>query len=449
MGKPRCIDDYILRSYKEEYFVYNLHQPGWWAGTQTDLDIMHLFDGSRIRLDVIEIIGEKHRLGTEGATQQVDEMLAALERQGFLAEDGINRESRPYTLDVIYLHLTRRCNLGCKYCYLSAGKGLDNELSTEEMKQFIDQMRALAGPKQGIAVTGGEPMLHPDFWEILDYLTSDGEDKVSVWLATNGTLVTPENASELARRFVEIQISLDGSEAVHDEMRGAGTYAKAIRAIELLADAGANVKLSATLSKKNLEEIYQLVDVAEKYGIKGIKTGVMLPFGKADRDLMLTPQDFENFWVRMQKRLEGTGINVKMESEGTKHNFMEGIFDCTHSCGAGINSLSMDSDGSIYPCQASHFPEFKLGNVRDSSLQDIWKSDAAKDWSDSILAERLVDCQDCMWLRICGGGCRMQAYAWTGEIDRAYPFCNFTKKFMEEGVQKYLQWLLEKKAKDE
>ncbi|MFH0815583.1 MAG: radical SAM protein [Methanobacteriota archaeon] len=450
MERHKAITDCMVREFKGEYFVFNPHKPGWWSGTRTDLDAMRLFDGTRTVEGVSRELVEKHSLPPEKAAILAKNMLALLDRQGFLESEGAPIGAKAHDLDVAYLHLTRRCNLGCSYCYLSAGKGLEGELSTDALKGVIDQVRALGGKVQGIAITGGEPMLHPDFWELCDYAAATGRNggEVRMWLATNGTLVTEENAPHIAKRFVEVQVSLDGTEEVHDAMRGRGSYSKALRAIRLLSAAGARVKISATVSKKNLRDVFHVVDVAERHAIQCIKTGILMPFGKGDRVLMLDEGDFEMFWREMHARLTAAKINIRVENEGTQSTFMAGTFDGAYSCGAGLDSLSIDADGSVYPCQSSHFPQFRLGGVKESPLEEIWKnSEPSKLWRNSLKIEGLADCRGCVWLRVCGGGCRMHSYAYTGKLDAPSPFCSFTKTFMDEGIQAYLAGRLEKRAK--
>ena len=164
---------------------------------------------------------------------------------------------------------------------------------------------------------------------------------------------------------------------------------------------------------------------------------------------MVSNDEFTDFWNKMQNRLSGKEINVTMENDIDNSGFLKPNFDDKHSCGAAINSLSIDSDGSIYPCQAAHLPEFKAGNLRDNSIKEIWKnSEGFRSWLD-FTVDTIEECNGCIWQNYCGGGCRMQAYTAHEKMNSAFHFCEFTKDYMEMCIEKYLEWLWNKNNKTE
>ena len=131
--------------------------------------------------------------------------------------------------------LTYACNLACVHCLSSSGKRDPRELSTRQCKDIIDELERMQ--VFYVNIGGGEPTVRPDFWELVDYATAH---HVGVKFSTNGVRITPEVAAKLAASdYVDVQISLDGATAeVNDAVRGPGSFAMAIRALENLSDAG-------------------------------------------------------------------------------------------------------------------------------------------------------------------------------------------------------------------
>ncbi|MFE6488197.1 mycofactocin radical SAM maturase, partial [Streptomyces sp. NPDC057757] len=160
--------------------------------------------------------------------------------------------------------LTYACNLACTHCLSSSGRRDPRELSTEEAKAVIDEMERLQ--VFYVNIGGGEPTVRSDFWELLDYATTH---HVGVKFSTNGVRITPEAARRLAHNdYVDVQISLDGATAdVNDAVRGAGSYATALRAMGHLADAGMkNLKISVVCTRHNIPQLDAFKELADRHG---------------------------------------------------------------------------------------------------------------------------------------------------------------------------------------
>ena len=149
--------------------------------------------------------------------------------------------------------LTYACNLACVHCLSSSGKRDPRELSTQQCKDIIDELERMQ--VFYVNIGGGEPTVRPDFWELVDYATAH---HVGVKFSTNGVRITPEVAAKLAASdYVDVQISLDGATAeVNDAVRGQGSFAMAIRALENLAAAGFNdAKISVVVTRHNVDQL--------------------------------------------------------------------------------------------------------------------------------------------------------------------------------------------------
>src|ERR1700716_4104275 len=160
--------------------------------------------------------------------------------------------------------LTYACNLACVHCLSSSGRRDPRELTTAEAKAVIHELEAMQ--VFYVNIGGGEPTVRADFWELLDYATAH---HVGVKFSTNGVRITPEVARRLAASdYVDVQISLDGATAeVNDAVRGQGSFAMAIRALENLADAGfTDAKISVVVTRHNIDQLDEFAALAARYG---------------------------------------------------------------------------------------------------------------------------------------------------------------------------------------
>src|SRR5205085_3821805 len=156
------------------------------------------------------------------------------------------------------------CNLACRHCLSSSGRRDPAELSTAEAKAVIDELQRMQ--VFYVNIGGGEPTLRPDFWELVAYATAH---HVGVKFSTNGVRITPEVAARLATSdYVDVQISLDGATAdVNDAVRGEGSFAMAVAAMENLATAGfSGFKLSVVCTRYNIGQLDAFKVIADRYG---------------------------------------------------------------------------------------------------------------------------------------------------------------------------------------
>ncbi|MBW0013152.1 mycofactocin radical SAM maturase, partial [Mycobacterium sp.] len=163
--------------------------------------------------------------------------------------------------------LTYACNLACVHCLSSSGKRDPRELSTRQCMDIIDELQRMQ--VFYVNIGGGEPTVRPDFWELVDYATAH---HVGVKFSTNGVRITPQVAERLAASdYVDVQISLDGATAeVNDAVRGAGSFAMAVRALENLAAAGfthnGGPKISVVVTRHNVGQLDDFAALARRYG---------------------------------------------------------------------------------------------------------------------------------------------------------------------------------------
>ncbi|MDW7711462.1 MAG: radical SAM protein [Deferrisomatales bacterium] len=315
-------------------------------------------------------------------------------------------------------HVTERCNLRCLHCYQLGCAG--EELPLAELLSVVDEVDdALAAwsDAYGISfaprfqVTGGEPLLCEDLWDVLARLRTGG---FPTHLLSNGTLVDRDTAERLAGLGVAgVQVSLEGPEAVHDAIRGPGSFRKALRGVDRLLRAGVRIDLNVTLSARNADRVDELIDIAQAAGVPRIGFSRLVPYGRGAELLgeTLPPDRVRGLYERLRSvqvpgLAIGTGdpLAAQLDLGGT-----DGA-GCTAvgGCAAGVSGITILPDGTLHPCRRLPIP---IGNLRTDSLREVWAT--------SPVLAALRDkgrypgrCGSCERWAACRG-CRAIAYAVT------------------------------------
>jgi radical SAM protein with 4Fe4S-binding SPASM domain len=366
-----------------------------------------------------------------------------------IARFGIQRPFISGAPFLVVWDITYACNLKCKHCYASAGKSLENELTTEEAKQVIDKLDRATVPI--IAFSGGEPLVRKDIFELTQYAADKG---IYVAIATNATLITKEKAREMKDAGVRfIQISLDGANAeTHDNFRGInGVYEKTIQGINNCVNEGFFVNIAATATKYNYQEIPKIIDLCEQLNVNWFMLYNFVPTGRgefiAENDL--TPPEREKvLHVLWEKLKNGGKVNVlstapqfariAMESEIDKNEKivpthfanpslsekLVNLAEFIGGCGCGRFYCAIRPNGNIEPCV--FFP-LTIGNIKEIDFENLWtKNPILKELRNKDLLEG--NCSTCDYRYYCGG-CRARAYGYTSNYLAPDPGCikNFNK----------------------
>lgn len=319
----------------------------------------------------------------------------------------------------LQLHVTSRCNLRCSHCYQSEMHGV--EMSLEQICMAVDEVSDTLSAWQeayGLEfdvssnVTGGEPLLRDDLAEILLHMKERG---FSIYLLSNGTLVDRVKALELARIGLEgIQVSIEGPEAVHDGIRGAGNYRAAIAGVEALLGAGHSVAMNMTLSALNADDFFEMAHAAKDMGVHRFGFSRIVPYGSG-RDLaqhMLLAEQVHELYKRISEHDFGEMRIVTGDPVASCMLFPDMTKNTGDiplgGCAVGLSGVTFMPDGSILPCR--RLP-ITLGNILTDSFREIWTS--------SEVLARIRDrsgyqgnCGSCHRWASCRG-CRAIAYAHT------------------------------------
>jgi len=333
--------------------------------------------------------------------------------------------------------LTGRCNLQCVHCRSSSSLDQDaGEFSTAEAFRLLEDIASYASPV--LVLSGGEPLLREDWYEIACHGTEKG---LRVCLATNGTLVNETVCQKILAAGVRmVSLSLDGAAPeVHDDFRGQqGAFQGVMRAIELFQRFGVPFLINSSFTRRNQAEIPKVYQLARKLGAKAWYLFMVVPTGRAQDTLdeLISAEDYEKIlhW-HYEQELGETQILMRptcapqyyrvvrersrQEGREWKPRSLQFATGVSKGCLAGQHIAFIDRLGRVMPC--SYFPE-PAGDLKREPFREIWER------APLFLALRDFGryegrCGACEYLRVCGG-CRARAFALSQRNFLAEePFC--------------------------
>jgi len=348
-------------------------------------------------------------------------------------------QERGNVVRMIAWEVTRSCNLNCAHCRAAASCGpYRGELSTDKCFKLIDEIAALSSPV--IILTGGEPLLRPDIFEIASYGTNKGLRMV---MATNGTLVTPTVARKMIESGIKrVSISIDGKDAhSHDAFRQEkGAFEKAMAGMEILKNAGMEFQINTTITTANLDQIKDILKLAKNIGAAAHHIFLLVPTGRGKElaGQAITASDYEEtlnwfhqeslnceiqlkatcapHYFRIMHQNKGKVSEPKKKAGGRFH-------ESTRGCLGGITFCFISHVGQVQPCG---YLELDCGNVKKKSFAAIWeKSEVFRNLRD--YSKYSGKCGCCEFIKVCGG-CRARAYEATGNYLAEEPLCLYEPK---------------------
>ena len=310
--------------------------------------------------------------------------------------------------------VTFACNLNCSHCLSASGKRRSDELTTEEAKALIDDLANMGVCY--VNVGGGEPLLRPDFLELVEYAAKRG---LPMQFSTNGTYVTEEVARKVADiPDVRVQVSLDGATAeVNDQIRSKGSYKSALTAIERLKRYHVEVSVNMVATQVNFEQIESLYQIVRDYGAK-FRIARLRPSGRGQDSyhyLHLTPEQNEQLyhWVKSHEDVTTGDSYFILSALGEAINGL-------NVCGAGRVTALISPIGNVYPCAFLINDECASGNIREKAFSQIWRE---SQMFHQFRQTRVSECLGCPSYNDCGGGCHAVSYHLTGELFAKDPEC--------------------------
>ncbi len=309
-------------------------------------------------------------------------------------------------------HITHRCNLRCKHCYQEDFSAFE---SREDMLSVLDQFCGVLdyyGSKGQLNLTGGEPLTHPDlFW----LLQSARERGISTGVLTNGTLLGVREAKRLRAAGVDyVQISLDGCEKTHDEIRGKGSFQRAVNGIYALRAQNIFTSISFTAQRGNLSELKKLARFCDDLGVNKLWFDrVVIPKDEDSEHLSLETNEFR----RLCKTAAGLNRKGRVFC-GRALQFLPCRSKLIYHCAAGGNLLIVLANGDVMPCR--RLP-LTIGNVHETDLLTLHRESPVMQ---QLRAAGVPEgCKGCRYAEMCRGGAKCIAYAKQGRFDIPDPDC--------------------------
>jgi len=320
---------------------------------------------------------------------------------------------------VVAWNLTRRCNLECSHCYISAGSWQTSagELSTEECHRVLDDVLAV-NPSVLLILSGGEPLVRDDLEQIAEHASSAG---ATVVVGTNGTGLTHARIDSLKAAGVRgVAVSVDSLDPTyHDRFRhGSGALAATLAAVDRLAEHELDFIVQTSLTRGNRGELSDLVAWAAEKGAVSFNLYFLVPTGRGEGMRGLTPAENEEVLAELlELEQEYRGrlmVRSKCQPQLMRHVIAAGVesslLNYETRCPCGVQYCRITPEGKVTPCP---YLPVVAGDLTRESFRDVWTSSPVfGSLREGGLGGR---CGRCEYREVCGG-CRARAFAESGEL---------------------------------
>jgi len=319
---------------------------------------------------------------------------------------------------VVAWNITRRCNLECSHCYISAGswQSAESELSTKECHRVLDDVLAV-NPSVLLILSGGEPLVRDDLEEIANHAASAG---ATVVVGTNGIGLTNERIESLKGAGVRgVAVSIDSlNPTYHDRFRhGTGALSATLSAVTRLRQQGLDFIVQTSLTRGNRSELPELVAWAAENGAVSFNLYFLVPTGRGERMEGLSPSENEEVLadlVELERVYRGRMmVRSKCQPQLMRHVIEAGgespLLNYATRCPCGVQYCRITPEGKLTPCP--YMPAV-AGDLTRESFGDVWReSSLFEALRGGALSGR---CGRCEYRGVCGG-CRARAFAQSGD----------------------------------
>lgn len=329
---------------------------------------------------------------------------------------------------IISWNLTRRCHLQCKHCYMDSAELAGGDESSEEKALAIVDELAAFSPGAMLILTGGEPLLRPDIYEIISRASKKG---LTVFLGTSGTGLDEETVRRLKEAGTRgVGVSLDSpTPAYHDEFRGLpGAWEATIKSMENLRGAGLDFQVQFTITEKNRDQLQAMIGLSLEKGAMALNVFFMVCTGRASKMMDIRADSYEAILSEIAESATALEDRIRIRARCAPHflRILEKnspdspiLASGTSGCIAGSSYMRISPIGEVTPCP--YIPAIDTSPLIGSkTLRDIWEGDEA------FIAIRGCGltgrCGECSYKELCGG-CRARALANDRELNSADPAC--------------------------
>jgi radical SAM protein with 4Fe4S-binding SPASM domain len=340
---------------------------------------------------------------------------------------------------MLTLSITGACNLICCHCWVRAGEASSPaHVPLGTLRRLVKEFAAIGG--DGIRITGGEPLCHPHWLDIVQFSCSLGFKTVA--LQTNAMLLNDEHLAalrELDFPGLSIQVSLDGVTArTHDLVRGAGAFSAALQGIMKLVQGGLarRVSLFFTEMRHNLGEIPELLDFADRSGIGAVSTGSMVLCGRASETSLVAPPEVEQYLRLLERYDRDARFRELYKKIGSVAALEWRSGDAIRQgCCTFIENPYLTPSGRLYPCLMCHADEFSVSGVFEKGLAPAL-AEGVPLWASLLRisrqrSEEIPECRDCPGKPFCAGGCMGRAWGSCGNLLAADDRCSVRRSIYQ------------------
>ncbi len=361
---------YLFRN--DQAIILNRTNRQWVKISRECYDVLRQCNGKYTIKEMLEMLAD------DEDREYINNVLMALDEMKLIGKAPIRK------LHDVSFAISNRCNLKCKHCMVNADSCNENEyFTTEEIKQAFKKI--IAAKPENITVTGGEPLVRTDFGEIITYLRENFDGMIG--LMTNATLINRKNVDTIVSSVNNISISLDGAnEETVSLIRGANVFKKVIEAIELLHEKNFNnISVSMVVTADNDLYIEEFLELCKKYKCKPML-----------RALSISGQAEKNKDLLTKRQLNIEKINTRKIKKIEKP-IEKSFYAC--SCDAGATTLTIESNGNIFPCNLFVETQYCLGNIKEvDDLQKLLQKNPKKFISDCLQEfepDMIPECVNC------------------------------------------------------
>jgi radical SAM/SPASM domain protein of ACGX system len=331
----------------------------------------------------------------------------------------------------IQWHITDVCDQRCKHCYIfSEGHGQLISSTFTQMKECLKNILDFCeriDRTPYIYLTGGDPILHPDFWELLKLFS---QNKIRFCIMGNPFHLTDEVCAKMKELgCVKYQLSLDGLEQTHDMFRKRGSFKTTLEKIKVIKNSGMWCAVMTTVSKTNMQEIPELIDLVDSLGVDVYAVGRYCPTStqKAyDPDIHIPPEEYKNFlqkcWEKYEQHKDSKTTFQLKDHLWALFLYEKGLYNpqpcdgILDGCNCARNHITILPNGDVFACRRM---DSKVGNAFTESLYDIWVGENMESYRQY---DKFEKCSKCNLLSVCRG-CPAVTYGYTHNFYAPDPQC--------------------------
>jgi len=415
-------------------------KPHWISTNATGAMALRLSNGENTVADIAERIAERYRQPLSTVLSDTAAYLETLSGIEYVSQSprlaptyrGRGEAIKLGRLADLFLFVTNDCNLRCTHCYVSSGDYVPpREMTADEIYSVIDQARELGVTR--FLVTGGEPFMVRDIYDIVRYITAESD----LVLLTNAMFLTEKNIERLEQSkgsgSIAIQVSLDGPTAdLHNAIRGKGAFERTTSVIPRLIAHGFSVTISTAVSLHTVDHMADMTRLVHQLGCSEHHILWMQEWGRAvdnKPELMISPARMVEVMRTCRQVADELGITIDNDASlrvrvRGKHGRK------TDLCSCAWDSLAVFSDGQVYPCVwMAGAPGLECGNVLQQPLEQIWRESPMLDEVRGVSVQNREQCSDCHLKYICAGGSPCSSHFGSlaskgkGDFHAAEPYC--------------------------